>query len=817
MSIPISPNLSGSPSTFNAGGTEINLTSSIYNRPSYGGLPSISGLTTITPKIICSRMPSGYIPFHIMVSATETTHDGSGTGSPFMDLHYEWNFGDPSGTEYFTDYYNNTTVNANDSQQGGLAAYMYRNSGDYTITLTVKGKDHNGTVVSGVTTDLFTVGEYWPFMGVATGGTYTLTFNGQTTSPIPYNSLGSGAVEALRNLSNLSSGDVRYTSKQCIQIVGNYLGTTYSISGDFSGLSGTTGTPILRTEEAPSSGNLIRVTNDFSSWQSQYFDSNYDGSNGTSNGTESRPYTTHAELRSYILATTRYRIAYLKRGSVFSGTNSIKMETENNSPRRFFAYGSGAKPIIKNDYTAGETVTIEMGHADQYLNDIVFQDIEIKRDGTGGSTVYIYANGNGPVTVPYGRIRNIVFDQVNFTQGLATTNNLLYSADREDKGSSISRFHVWNCYFDAGTIGGQSILLNTDQWFSVLGSSFIHGSGSAIFVHHIYPTVEKYQLYRYLSFDNAYSRNFCINTNATDYYPSKYFLCDGSYLNSPQNAIDFSNKANNYSYPGYFDECVIQFCKLTSQQLNPTTQQVGIYGNNLDRLIIRYCDFWRFKQSDIVCSDDTKPSKFWIHHNKFYGGVITIKNDQELYYHYNVFHTNSGQKIGSPYHCLDWDGNQVLNFNIDNNVWYAPNATQPFYNDSGVYTNFSTWQSYGHDLNGQIADPNWYMPQSGIFIKNPKVKVNWPGGFTGLEYYNGSSWVSYTDDSYIILDSGLSDNVTTQFRGLTSDQEGVYEIVLTSSGDSLDMNYETSSFFLTGSDIRKYLVIHNGTYLIIQT
>jgi hypothetical protein len=44
--------------------------------------------------------------------------------------------------------------------------------------------------------------------GTPTGGTYTLTFSGQTTSAIPYNATASAVQSALEALSNIAAGDV---------------------------------------------------------------------------------------------------------------------------------------------------------------------------------------------------------------------------------------------------------------------------------------------------------------------------------------------------------------------------------------------------------------------------------------------------------------------------------------------------------------------------------------------------------------------------------------------------------------------------------
>ena len=66
--------------------------------------------------------------------------------------------------------------------------------------------------------------------GTPTGGTYTLTFSGQTTAGIPYNATAAQVKTALENLSNVEVGDVTVTggphpgSVITVTFVGQYLG-----------------------------------------------------------------------------------------------------------------------------------------------------------------------------------------------------------------------------------------------------------------------------------------------------------------------------------------------------------------------------------------------------------------------------------------------------------------------------------------------------------------------------------------------------------------------------------------------------------------
>lgn len=66
--------------------------------------------------------------------------------------------------------------------------------------------------------------------GTPTGGTYTLTFSGQTTAAIPYNATAAQVKTALENLSNIEAGEVTVTG-------GPHPGTAMAVtfSGQFMG------------------------------------------------------------------------------------------------------------------------------------------------------------------------------------------------------------------------------------------------------------------------------------------------------------------------------------------------------------------------------------------------------------------------------------------------------------------------------------------------------------------------------------------------------------------------------------------------------
>lgn len=93
---------------------------------------------------------------------------------------------------------------------------------------------------SGPTSEVQTV----TITGGPTGGTYTLTFSGQTTTAIPYNATATQVKTALEGLSNINPGDVLVSggphpgTAVVVAFVGQYLGddvAQMTASGSFTG------------------------------------------------------------------------------------------------------------------------------------------------------------------------------------------------------------------------------------------------------------------------------------------------------------------------------------------------------------------------------------------------------------------------------------------------------------------------------------------------------------------------------------------------------------------------------------------------------
>ncbi|BCK74014.1 hypothetical protein Srufu_079670 (plasmid) [Streptomyces libani subsp. rufus] len=96
--------------------------------------------------------------------------------------------------------------------------------------------------------------------GTPTGGTYTLTFSGQTTAGIPYNATAAQVQTALEALSNVNPGDVTVTggphpgTAVTVTFVGQYLGDDQTqMTASAASLTGGT-TPAVTVTTATAGG-----------------------------------------------------------------------------------------------------------------------------------------------------------------------------------------------------------------------------------------------------------------------------------------------------------------------------------------------------------------------------------------------------------------------------------------------------------------------------------------------------------------------------------------------------------------------------------
>ncbi len=98
-------------------------------------------LLTAHPNTLSARRTSGVAPLSVFFDSGFIGHSGS---APFHDIEYSWNFGD-STTDYWATEHDATGSSKN-LDKGPLAAHVFNNSGDYTVTVTSKDVSGNTTV-----------------------------------------------------------------------------------------------------------------------------------------------------------------------------------------------------------------------------------------------------------------------------------------------------------------------------------------------------------------------------------------------------------------------------------------------------------------------------------------------------------------------------------------------------------------------------------------------------------------------------------------------------------------------------------------------
>lgn len=800
MTIPLSPEISLSPSSFAGSGQTITASITLPNRPAYAGHPKITGLTTITPKIVCSRTPTGVFPFFVQVSACETTSDA---GKTYRDLDYRWNFGDASGTETMTDHATGKTVNLNTSQMGPEAGYLYRTPGTYTITLTLTGKDENGTTVTASTTSLLTLGQYYIFMGQATGGTYTLTVNGETTSAIAYNASAATILTALQALASLDTTNVRMTYEGCVEFFGNLAGTTITFTMGTGSLTGATGTPQLRTENASGTSASVTVS-DSTGWTVQYFDST---AGGGGDGTIGSPKNSTADLDSFISGGSN-RIAYLKRGSTFA---SLTIDWDQYTGIRMLDYGSGAKPILSSVAVNWELSFGSAGSpTGRFMGDVVFSNLTMSRSALG-TCFFSFASGNGDPNYPYARLRDIVIDSIDYTcTGSGGDARFTSIQSTTGKGMATSNLHIWNTTLVMGDTTKSNVFTNADQWFCLVGGSISQGNGDLSQDHHVYSNTPMHTLFRYISFQEGWdiasgeSMAFCLNWNAhTDATLTQYHLIDGCDLTGTHNGIDISNSDNGDHIPlGQFSDVIVQHNRVHVGQVG--TQLIAFYGANVTTIVIRYNDFWGLHKymGTFGLTDEIS-----IYYNRCHNSGWYFYDHDEVYFSYNLMRI-AGYSDSFRGHCMKFDDSaaytaaQSWGANCVGNLYYAPEANSstgtPIYGSAG-WVSFATWQGFGNDVGGQNTDPGFYSPADGQFVEGPTALVNWPNGFTSLQSSidDGGSWQSYTDNTALSFAAYLTTNDTVMFRAVTDTSTSNQTISGASDADSLDTGSESYSATLT--------------------
>jgi hypothetical protein len=755
--------------------------------PTYLGDKKITGLTTITPVITCTRA-SGAEPMYVQVSAEQTTADAG--SRPYFDLHFEWDFGDSGGTEEMTNYFTGATINMNDGQRGPEAAYVYRTAGDYTITLTVKGIDGSGQSVSASTTTIIRLGEWEVFNGGGTGGTFTLTCEvdsdgGETTSAIAYDATIADVVTALEALSNVPAGTMRDTGYGTIEAVGSLAGAdvVFTFNSSITGAGTGDAAPAMIERWAPESESDITVTST-SGWTQVYFDSEAAGGGDGSSGS---PYNSATELREQFHSSfdgdRSNVVCNIAAGSDFTLPNAWKF-SEQNTGWRFKKWGSGADPIIRDSVSASGNYSLlyaEFPYApstsELLLSDIVFSNIDFRCNTTGDLGALLFTpttNGNTAhphVWFAFGLIDNCSFTREAGSNQLVRINDELYAQS----------FMLWNTHLNAGPFPTlASYGCNVSQWAGACGGSFagVDAEGSLL-DHHIYPKMFGHSLFSCIGFEDGFDgTNTCLNLTAAgaDSQVSKFHLMYGCNITGTQNGMDLANEWSDYD-DGLtrLGDVLVLCCLIHSGRI--ADQENGVIAPNITSLCVRYCDLWDNLDKGIVTSDLVYLEDYRVEFVNSYadGPGIFIRTDNAKLFGNKIYSTDA-TNAAQQWYSNDCD---ITTADADHNTYYAPNSTEPFVDRDGSDVSFATWQSYGHDANGSEADPNFSDPDHGV-MNYTYATPSYDGDTTAPTV--SSATINSLGTTYTIV---YSEAVTGQ-TGHTLSATGGAVTLTPSSGDTTD-------------------------------
>jgi len=676
----------------------------VIELPIYSGRPYITGLSSApTPKIVVSRLSGGQ-PLFVKVTAAESTLPAGN----YADWDYRWDFGDSGGSESMTDHFDGATVNPNTSQRGPEAEYLYRDAGTYTITLTVSARDEDGRLWSATTTDLYLQERVGIHVGDATGGTYTLTYDSNTTSAIAYDADSDAIATALHALAGLDS-DNCYVRGRCVVFEKELSGVNETLSADFSSLTGGTAStaPTLRTDVTGGTATEITVDS-ISGWTEEFFDPDYAGENGASDGTESKPWATKSQLETFVKGGNQ-RHARLKRGTSMD-FGSGRVQWEDGKEIRISPYGSGDQPILTGTGTFfwflgsfGETSA-----PNKEMGDVVFSDIRFEQT-EDGTAVFGSGGSNGQTHRPYSWCGPIVLDNVTYTTtGTGTARPVAITLNPRDGSAQCHAVGIWNCDFDHVAGEKSAVFVSIDRFFGMHGGSISGGDGDSVLDHHIYNDTKYHSSLRYIDGQEATTKSFFANQNCkTDAgYISRYHWIQGCDITGCTHGVDWSNSNNSQgASDGYFANVGMEGCRMHDVGL-------GVYGNNCSDITMR--DMLIYNVIEGMDIEGTaQPTAYSLYRNRCFGGwLVRVRSGDTGWVYGNISHADTGDT------CVFYDSGNVGNWEFDRNQYWAPDAgDEPFFDGSSDVT-FATWQGLSQDANGSEADPGWFDPANGDFSQD---------------------------------------------------------------------------------------------------
>ena len=693
-------------------------------RPSYSGNPDIS-VASVTPKITIERTtgPHGEV---CMVSADQSTYAPEGGGGEvraWNDCEFKWDFGDPGRYAFRSPWKGpGVTEDMSTEQYGPVASFRYMTAGEKTISLRMRGRDSAGNIIEASTSQVLRLCQYYLFTANATGGTYTLTYGGQTTNPIAYDAHSDDVVAALIADTALTAETVR-TTASLIDFTGSLAGTDVTLTLNGAGLTGTTNTPEAIKRFTGETVTGYTVT-DYTGWEQRYLDANATGANdGTSEADAWTDYTSAQAWMDCISIAKDKQVLWVARGTTYPV--ATRMRFHRGREMHIRAYGTGAKPTFTGGQSIGGTmVDVENEFFDiDWTGNILLEGL--RYEAAQNYPLSISPSTSGDATLPRRQFRGWTFADLEVVRTAGSEALMRARGVLDIHNSDIQGIHVWNSSFDMGQHDGLANINTTmGEWCSVVNTDHAGiEAASDIFDHFMYLNCNRSLL---LSRHDAPDvepwrwMNFTLNGNASGDYPSYDWLVTDSWIRNTQNGLDFSNTGNTVNTPDQFINPKVQFCKFDPGPVS--TQRTGILTYASQNLDVSWCDFTGSTRdlaigcAVVAAAPYDHVTRVW--NCNFYNTVAA----------YNLRHPE-GQLTSNKVYAtgpannaaFQWRGNDQADlsaWNIRGNTLYVPNNSGVILRDTDNATdyNYAWWQSQGFDVDAAAGyeDPEFHDPANDL-------------------------------------------------------------------------------------------------------
>lgn len=682
--------------------------------PSFFGNPNADVTSVNTAGGIVKSRPSGLLPAFVQVSASAITASGPSWLNAYEDLDYSWNFGDPNGTQFFTDPTTGLTVNANSDQTGPEAVYVYTVANTYTITLTIKWRNagvlNQTSVVTTFQANTFTpLAEYYID---PVGGN---DFNAGTSS--------GAAWKTATNLRAVNWNSKRINIKRGTTLTDHFgrLQSRQSVRiqsyGDPSAAD-----PIVTFNTNANSGHIMWSDTGGGSFIFPMLDWVIQDVEWAPTGTcTDGPYFVGAVNNAGCYIQDIYFMGCTFRSNPGLTQNLLSLSNFNTPGAGFDNQRVGCWDCSCYGQVGSLDGAERMGLAMQGWNDWLFV-VGGHLEGNGQDNIHdhhIY-----PIFQRHGLFRWIDFGTGTHKSHCINTdwnNNgtvITCTAGTIDNGAGTGAV-AGSVFTPAGTISGT---------FAV--GQVPNASGMSSNAYFLSADLGGGQ-WRVTARDTGANASLALTPraiNCTPHQNCEYIVYDGCSFGGVRYSIDADDFNNNYNLATWRNQ-VLQKCDFRSD-----LAEAGILAFSITSISIRDCESW----TPASVSDWYNPGTmgyyilndlaFRLYRNKFYvsvgrllsfstSGGIPVTAPQMLQFTDNECYLPSTNAVALLVKASDLGSSSI----IDRNKYYAPNDSDgKIFLQNGTAETLATWKTHGANFDPTSTDtkppfPNWIDPANGNF------------------------------------------------------------------------------------------------------